>query len=108
MSSPGVPGAHRMIRIVLRVLAAAAAAVCGIAFVVLVALVLGSLFGPVSRDPHGYAMIFGLITAVPAGLLTAVFLPLAFPPRQRRRVTRLGTWIVVAILIALFAILFTA
>ncbi len=108
MSSGGESRAHRGFRIALRILAGVVAGVCGLAFVVLALLVLSSLFGPPSRDPHGYAIIFGTIMAIPAGVLAAAFAPFAFASHQRGRVARISTWTVVAVLAAFFAILFLA
>ncbi len=101
MSSGGESSARRAIRLALRVLAGVVAGVTGIAFVLFAFLTLSSLFGPASRDPHGYAMIFGVIMVFPAGLLSAVFVPFAFPPARRPVVARIAmtSFVILCILI---------
>ncbi|TSD53788.1 hypothetical protein [Aeromicrobium piscarium] len=108
MSSRRKPGAHRGVRVALRVLAGVAAGVCGLAFAVLSWLVLSSLFGPPSRDPHGYAIIFGTILAIPAGVLTTALAPFAFSPDRRAIVSRISTIAFLIITAALLLIWFTA
>jgi hypothetical protein len=41
-----------------------------------------------AADPHGYALMFGTVIGIMAGLLFAVALPAAFPDTRRKRVSR--------------------
>lgn len=59
--------------------------VCGVPMVICVLLVVGSRFGPVENDPHGYSVIFGSLFACFAAFLTALVAPLMFPKRLRLR-----------------------
>jgi hypothetical protein len=89
--------------IVGRVFAGLVVLVTGILFVLATWVVLGSRFGPASRDPHGYALVFGTPVAILTGFVTALTLPLVFPRRLWRRayVIVLSTFVVlVAVLVA--------
>ncbi len=42
-----------------------------------------------ATDPHGYALMFGTVVGVLAGVLSVVVLPAAFPDARRRRASRI-------------------
>lgn len=49
------------------------------------ALFLSALASDPSSDPHGYAVVFGVILGVPCALVAAITLPAVFPPGVRPR-----------------------
>lgn len=90
---------------VLAALITPAAAVCS---VVLAILVVESRLGPASNDPHGYTLIFGSLLLVPTSIVGALALPIVPPLRRRppRTVAAVASvvWVVVALLVAGFAL----
>lgn len=55
-----------------------------------------------AADPQGYALMFGTVVGVIAGLLFAVALPAAFPVARRRRVSRICLLLFVGATVALY------
>lgn len=100
MSGPRPPESPGILQIVGRVLAGVIGGASALVFALMAWLVVSSLLGPASRDPHGYSVIFGILLALPSGLLAAVLVPFAFPPARRPRAQR----IVILVTIAVFAV----
>ncbi|MFE3542467.1 hypothetical protein ACFXK0_05790 [Nocardia sp. NPDC059177] len=71
--------------------------VAGLFWLRLVVMVLVSrlLTDPLT-DPHGYALIFGTVFAMPAAALTVAALPLLFPPARRAIVGKVTALVVFA------------
>lgn len=101
-SSPG-PG-----NVALRVIAGLIGATALVVFLAAVWLVLGSRLGPPERDMHGYGLIIGTALAIPAGVLAAVVLPLAFRGRRRVIAYRVGAIALVVSIVGLVVSLVTA
>ncbi|WP_280490961.1 hypothetical protein [Nocardia asiatica] len=60
------------------------------------------------EDPHGYKLIFGTVSSLPAAITTAITLPFAFPRERRAHATQVATAILLLTTIGLFVALFTA
>jgi len=89
-----------------RVLAVLVSAGAGAAFLLCAWVAVGSRFGPVVRDPHGYGLLFGSFLGICAAFVLAMALPLAFSGRRRRRLyiaTVSGFLAVLVLLVALVA-----
>ncbi|QCH25962.1 hypothetical protein [Mycobacteroides salmoniphilum] len=91
MSVPGTrPGPYWgdvAIRVVGGIVGATALGIFGLAACMVLSSRLSS--DPVA-DPHGYGLIFGMMLAIPFGLLAAGTLPLAFARGQRLRTVTIG------------------
>lgn len=94
--------------IVGRIVAGLVALAAGILFLLAAWIVLSSRFGPASRDPHGYSIVFGTPVAIIMGLLTALTLPLVFPSRRWRRAFAISLSTFVAVVAVLIGALLTA
>ena len=92
----------------LRVIAALIGAIALVVFLLAASLVLGSRFGPPSRDMHGYGLIIGTALALPSGVLAATILPLAFRGRRRTIAYRIALVALVASLALLIGSVLTA
>ncbi|MGW0159740.1 hypothetical protein ACWDUN_10505 [Mycobacterium sp. NPDC003323] len=57
-------------------------------------------------DPHGYALMFGTVVGLIAGLLFTVVLPAAFPVEHRRRALRRCLVVFIAVTALLYAALY--
>lgn len=69
-----------------RIVAGAMSVVAGGVWLMFVIKVLRSRFATdILVDPHGYIRVFGTVLAIPAGLVCALVVPFAFPPRARAR-----------------------
>jgi len=55
-----------------------------------------------TTDPHGYALLFGTVTGVIAGVLWVVALPAAFPVTRRKRIFRTCLLLFVGTMAALY------
>jgi hypothetical protein len=95
-------------RIVIRVIAGIATAAAGLVFLVAAWLAVSSRFGLGGRDIHGYGLIVGTVLAVIAGFVTALVLPVLFPPRIRGRAHAIGLASFGIVLVLLIAALVTA
>ncbi len=79
----------------------------GVPFLILVSRVVASRFDP-AVDPHGYALIFGVLLSVPLGLGIGLVAPLVLPRARRRSGYTASMSICGAIVVGLFALWFTA
>lgn len=95
-------------QVALRVIAGLIGVAALVVFVAAVWLVLGSRLGPPQRDMHGYGLIIGTVLAIPAGLLAAVVLPLAFRGRRRVIAYRVSAIALLASIVGLVVSLVTA
>ncbi|WP_304116446.1 hypothetical protein [Mycolicibacterium bacteremicum] len=90
-----------------RVVAGLLGATAGLLWVLCLYLVARSGFtGDPAIDPHGYALIFGTVVGLLAGLLFAVVLPAAFPAGTRRRASRVCAGCYLAVTIGLYTALY--
>lgn len=93
----------------MRILAGVVSLAAGGLWLMCVIGVLRSRFATYTAfDPHGYALIFGTLLAVPAGLVCALTLPFAVPREGRARACGIviPTFVVASVL--LVAALLTA
>lgn len=99
MNDRSVATGERVVRIVGGVLTAA----FGVPFLLFGWIALNSRFGSGGADLHGYAVIFGTVLALGAGLITAAVLPLAVRADGRSAAYRWcmgGYLLVAAVLVA--------
>lgn len=72
--------------VVVRILAGVVSVAAGGLWLICVIGVLRSRFATYTAfDPHGYALIFGTVLAVPTGLICALTLPFAVPRADKAR-----------------------
>ena len=108
MTTPRSPGSSGILQIVGRLLAGVMGGAAALVFALMSGLIVSSLLGPASQDPHGYSVIFGTLLALPSGLLAAVLVPFAFPPARRPRAQRIALLLTIAAFAALLAVGFLA
>ena len=108
MTGPQPSESPGILEIVGRVLAGVIGGAAAVIFALMASLVVRSLLGPASQDPHGYSVIFGTLLALPSGLLAVVLVPFAFSPARRPKAQRIALLLAIAVVAALIAVGFLA